>query len=86
MHYDTPKVIINFFLQLSCLHSSEDTVGRIIHQKEVRLAHVSLVIVLVFISCHSVKWIPNIYELRMAEMDKVWDKQYTLLDHRKSLF
>ena len=64
-----------FFLQLSCLHSSQETVGRFIHQKEVRLAHVSLVIVVVFISCHSVKWIPNIYELRMAEMDKVWDKQ-----------
>ena len=40
-------------------------------QREVRLAHVSLAIVAVFIACHSLKWVPNIYELRMAEMDKV---------------
>ena len=42
-----------------------------IHQKDVRLAYVSLVIVVVFISCHSVKWVPNMWELRQAEMDKV---------------
>ena len=30
---------------------------------EVMLAKVSLVIVVVFIICHSIKWIPNIYEL-----------------------
>ena len=58
-------------LQLSRLHSSHDLAGGFIHQKEVRLAHVSLVIVAVFISCHSVKWIPNMWELRQAEMGKV---------------
>ena len=32
-------------------------------RKEVVLAKVSLAIVVVFIVCHSVKWIPNIHEL-----------------------
>ena len=32
-------------------------------RKEVVLAKISLAIVLVFIVCHSIKWIPNIYEL-----------------------
>ena len=32
-------------------------------QKDLALAKVSLAIVFVFIVCHSVKWIPNIYEL-----------------------
>ena len=31
--------------------------------REIRLAKVSLYIVLIFILCHSVKWIPNMYEL-----------------------
>ena len=35
------------------------------------LAHISLAIVVVFILSHSVKWIPNIWELRQAEMDNV---------------
>ena len=33
------------------------------HKKEIVLAQVSLVMVLMFILCHSIKWIPNIYEL-----------------------
>ena len=38
---------------------------------EVALAKVSLTIVLIFILCHSVKWIPNIYELlRLSSQDK----------------
>ena len=50
-----------------------------IHQKDVRLAYVSLVIVVVFISCHSVKWVPNMWELRQAEMDKVGQGHQLLL-------
>ena len=65
--------------QLSSLHSSQDTPGAIIHQKDVRLAYVSLVIVAVFISCHSVKWVPNMWELRQAEMDKVHSPTLTLI-------
>ena len=33
------------------------------HKKEMVLAQVSLFMVLVFIICHSIKWVPNIYEL-----------------------
>ena len=32
-------------------------------KNEIALAKVGLTIVLIFILCHSVKWIPNIYEL-----------------------
>jgi len=41
-----------------------------LHQREVRLAQVSCGIVAVFILCHSVKWIPNIYELVQVEDGK----------------
>ena len=39
-----------------------------IHQraKEIKLSQIGLIIVAVFISCHSFKWIPNIYELRQS--------------------
>jgi hypothetical protein len=33
------------------------------NQKEIAMAKVSLTIVIIFIVCHSVKWIPNLYEL-----------------------
>ena len=40
-------------------------------KSEVALAKVSLTIVLIFILCHSIKWIPNIYEhLRLSGNDK----------------
>ena len=40
-------------------------------KNEVALAKVSLTIVLIFILCHSIKWIPNIYELlRLSSSDK----------------
>jgi hypothetical protein len=32
---------------------------------------VSLVIVIVFILCHSLRWIPNIWELKQAGVKKV---------------
>ena len=48
-----------------------------IHQraKEIKLSQIGLIIVAVFISCHSFKWIPNIYELRQSgqsEKDYDW--------------
>ena len=70
-HLSYSRTLDTHFLQLSSLHSAEDTPGSMIHQKDVRLAYVSLAIVTVFISCHSVKWVPNIWELRQAELDKV---------------
>ena len=45
--------------------------GGFVHRREMILAHISLAIVVVFILSHSVKWIPNIWELRQAEMDNV---------------
>ncbi len=35
-------------------------------KKDVLLAKISLVIVFVFIVCHSVRWVPNIYELYLV--------------------
>ena len=39
-----------------------------VHQraKEIKLSQIGLYIVAVFISCHSFKWIPNIYELQQS--------------------
>jgi len=53
-----------------------------VQTREVMLAKVSLLIVLVFISCHSVRWIPNLYELQQKEVgteDMSWPPwiQYT---------
>ena len=43
--------------------------------KELKQSQIGLVIVAVFIFCHSLKWIPNIYELIQTgkeESDRVW--------------
>ena len=37
-------------------------------RKEIVLSKVSLAIVFVFIVCHSIKWIPNIYELLQVKL------------------
>ena len=55
-------------------------------KNEVALAKVSLTIVLIFILCHSVKWIPNIYELlRLSSNDKrqwpAWIESTTHVAH-----
>ena len=49
--------------------------GRINDNSEIRLAKVSLIIVFMFIICHSVRWVPNIYELlwRMNKEKFVWN-------------
>ena len=39
--------------------------------REVRHTQVSLVIVAVFIMCHSVRWIPNVWEMKQAGTDTV---------------
>ncbi len=41
-------------------HGPESTANR---RRDLGLAKVSLAIVFVFIVCHSIKWIPNVYEL-----------------------
>ncbi len=56
------------------------------NQKEIALAKVSLTIVIIFIVCHSVKWIPNLYELaRLANEDKrawpPWVESVTHISH-----
>ena len=35
-------------------------------KKDVLLAKISLVIVFVFVVCHSVRWVPNVYELYLV--------------------
>ena len=55
-------------------------------KSEIALAKVSLAIVFVFILCHSVKWIPNLYELaRLAREDKrawpPWVESTTHISH-----
>lgn len=55
-------------------------------RNEIALAKVSLTIVLIFILCHSVKWIPNIYELaRLSSNDKrqwpTWIESTTHVAH-----
>jgi len=57
-----------------------------IHQREIRLAQVSLGIVAVFITSHSVKWIPNIWELVHADNKvelkwPIWVEYITCLSH-----
>jgi len=46
------------------------TDGVHLHQKEIRLTQISLGIVAVFIMCHAVKWVPNIWELLQS-----WDNE-----------
>lgn len=55
-------------------------------KNEIALAKVSLTICLIFILCHSVKWIPNLYELaRLATEDKrawpAWVESVTHISH-----
>ena len=51
-------------------------------RREITLAKVSLAIVFVFILCHSVKWIPNIYELMYPQWDPdtdVWPNSINII-------
>ena len=55
-------------------------------RNEIALAKVSLTIVLIFILCHSIKWIPNIYEVvRLSFKDKrdwpPWIESLTHIAH-----
>lgn len=45
------------------IRTNENKRQRKVKLSEIMLAKVSLVIVFIFIICHSIKWIPNIYEL-----------------------
>ena len=55
-------------------------------KNEIALAKVSMAIVLIFIICHSVRWIPNVYELvRIVRGQKedwpVWIESLTNISH-----
>ena len=57
---------LTVFLCISLQNNPDGIISnQSIHNKknEIALAKVSLTIVLIFILCHSVKWIPNIYEV-----------------------
>jgi len=71
--------------------------GGCLHQREVRLAQVSCGIVAVFIICHSIKWVPNIYELLQVQTGQVftqdmeviwpaWVEYVTCLSHLLTTF
>ena len=59
---------------------------RLARRKNIVLSKVSLAIVFVFIVCHSIKWIPNIYELQnvslsielLSVFSSIFDYQNTL--------
>ena len=60
-------------------------------KNEIALAKVSLTIVFIFILCHSVKWIPNIYELvRLSSEDQrkwpPWVESVTHISHFLTTF
>ena len=62
------------------------TITRRLKAKEIFLARVSLVITFVFMVCHSIRWIPNIYELiqrfTYAEIQwPYWVESVTCISH-----
>ena len=60
--------------------STRRSIGNIINKRikpsEILLAKVSLLIVAVFVFCHTIRWIPNIYELiqRLCTSDNIIDQ------------
>ena len=48
---------------LSLIPANDKSGDAKLRKKDVRMAKVSLGIVFVFVVCHSIKWVPNIYEL-----------------------
>ena len=62
------------------------TVSKRLKANEIMLARVSLVITFVFIVCHSIRWVPNIYELvqRIKNPDIEWPswvESFTCVSH-----
>ena len=60
---DLVNKILFWYFVLCCIRSSETEGGTV---REVRNTQVSLVIAAVFLVSHSVRWVPNIWELRQA--------------------
>ena len=60
-------------IELSSIKSLGPTESTLLcsQPREVRHTQVSLVIVAVFIMCHSVRWIPNVWEMKQAGTDTV---------------
>ncbi|XP_023324659.1 uncharacterized protein LOC111698538 [Eurytemora carolleeae] len=60
------------------------------HSKEIRLSQISLVIVAVFLLCHAIRWIPNIWELRQSDQSDIdwppWIQNITSLSHLLTVF
>ncbi|XP_023347416.1 FMRFamide receptor [Eurytemora carolleeae] len=70
----------------SCIDSSN---GTGIQQREIRLSQVSLLIVAIFILCHSLRWIPNIWELKQSGEEKgelKWPNWIEYITHLSHLF
>jgi len=60
--------IINPSSSLSFGHHQSNSSHSSSQKKEVILAQVSLLMAIVFITCHSFKWIPNVYELLQVKL------------------
>jgi len=52
-----------------------------VQMKDIRLAQVSLIIVAVFIICHSARWIPNIYEAFQSNQQAKWPRWVLFTSH-----
>jgi len=78
-------VILNtkvYFQMREMTVSVDDERRNFIHQREIRLSQVSLLIVVVFIVCHSIRWIPNIFELYSSGDDwPAWLTYFSALSH-----
>ena len=73
-------------------NSNPFTIKKRLKTNEIRLAKVSLIISLIFIVSHSIRWIPNIYELIQRMQDKVdvswpdWIELFTQFSHLLTVF
>ena len=88
----------NVFLSTNVLNPTQDntstssdtyrpfTISRRLRANEIMLSRVGLGITFVFIICHSIRWIPNIYELIERIKDKdipwpSWVESFTYVSH-----
>lgn len=47
--------------------------------REVEMAQISLMIVFIFIFCHSIKWIPNTYEILVVRSCKITENSFSIM-------
>ena len=60
----------NVTLQMSLFESTEQ-IGEDQKASEMKLVYYNLMIVAIFIFCHTIKWIPNVFEWTLTHTDEV---------------